>query len=223
MTKQPALAWSVKSGEIGTISGKGLYTAPANKIGSVIIHAVSGTIAGTATISVVPSGAASYVGPDTTTQGNWQSSYGADGYDIIGAAASFPTYATVTPTGESKKVWSTKTTSTAALSNTVSGRTAAEWYAASTFAVNVNVKDGQTHQVALYFLDWANAGLSERVDVLNSAGQVIGSQTVSGFSGGVYEVWNISGNVTFRITKLAGSTAVLSGLFFGAPKNNQVT
>jgi len=78
----------------------------------------------------------------------------------------------------------------------------------------VNVTDGQTHQVALYLLDWDNQGRQERIDVLNSSGQVVSSRTVSSFDGGVYEVWNITGNVTFRITRLAGPNTVLSGIFF---------
>jgi hypothetical protein len=104
-----------------------------------------------------------------------------------------------------------------ALSKPSGGRLAAAWYAADSFSVNVNMTDGQTHQVALYFLDWDNAGRSERIDVLNSAGAVLDSRTVSSFHGGQYEVWNVSGNVTFRITRLAGPSAVLSGLFFDAP------
>jgi hypothetical protein len=44
---------------------------------------------------------------------------------------------------------------------------------------------------------------------------VIDTRTVSSFSGGTYEVWNISGNETFRITCLSGPNAELSGIFFG--------
>jgi len=84
--------------------------------------------------------------------------------------------------------------------------------------VNINLTDGNTYQVALYLLDWNKANRSERIDVLNAAGAVIDSRTVSSFSNGVYEVWNISGNVTFRITTIAGPSAVLSGIFFGGPK-----
>lgn len=52
--------------------------------------------------------------------------------------------------------------------------------------------------------------------MLNSSGQVVDSRTVSSFGGGQYLVWNVSGNVTFRITTLAGPDAVLSGLFSDA-------
>ena len=83
--------------------------------------------------------------------------------------------------------------------------------------MNVNLTDGQIHQVALYFLEWNKKGRSERIDVLSSAGQVVDSRTLSSFNGGEYLVWNIAGNVTFRMTCLAGTNAVLSGLFFDPP------
>ena len=103
-----------------------------------------------------------------------------------------------------------------ALSNPAGGRIAACWYSAGSFSVGVNLTDGQTHQVSLYFLDWDKAGRSETVGVYDTAtGALLDSRTVSSFSGGEYLVWDVSGNVTFKITKVAGVNAVLSGIFFG--------
>ena len=83
--------------------------------------------------------------------------------------------------------------------------------------MGVNLTDGQTHQVSLYFLDWDKAGRSETVGVYDTAtGALLDSRTVSSFSGGEYLVWDVSGNVTFKITKVAGVNAVLSGIFFDA-------
>jgi hypothetical protein len=218
LTPQPTITWSIKTGGIGTIL-KGLYTAPKSKVGPATVQAQSGTLSASAAVTVVASGSATFLGADTTDQGNWQQAYGAQGYDIIGASFSIPTYATVTATDETKKVWSTTTTNVSALSNPAGGRIEANWYALNSFSVNVDITDGQTHEVALYFLDVNDAARSERVDVLNSAGQVLDSRTISSFGGGQYMVWNISGNVTFRITRLAGPSAVMSGLFFGGPSN----
>ncbi len=44
---------------------------------------------------------ATFLSTDTTTQGSWKGVYGADGYNIIGNASSYPSYATVTPSGQS--------------------------------------------------------------------------------------------------------------------------
>ena len=48
-----------------------------------------------------PAVAAYLIKTDTTTEGNWIGTYGTQGYDIIGNAASLPSYATVTPSGQS--------------------------------------------------------------------------------------------------------------------------
>ncbi len=55
-------------------------------------------LSGSASSSVVPS--VSFIKQDTTTQGNWIGTYGSQGYDVIGNAASLPSYATVTPAGQ---------------------------------------------------------------------------------------------------------------------------
>jgi alpha-L-rhamnosidase len=123
----------------------------------------------------------------------------------------------VTPSAQSTLVWANPTTDVRGLLDTAGGRIAAAWNSDTSFSVNINITDGQTHQVALYMVDWNYHGRSQRIDVLNAAGQVIDSRTVSSFGGGEYLVWNVSGNVTFRFTNLAGPNAALSGIFFDAP------
>jgi hypothetical protein len=81
--------------------------------------------------------------------------------------------------------------------------------------VDVNLTDGQTHGLALYFLDWDNGGLKEQIDVLDAqSGAALGSRTVSSFANGQCLVLNVSGHVTIRLTRLAGADCDLSGLFF---------
>ncbi len=154
---------------------------------------------------------------DTTTQGNWQSVYGADGYNVIGDTTSYPAYAAVTPSGQSSYTWAASTTDVRALERSNdSGRVAATWYASSSLTVDVNLTDGKSHQIALYCLDWDNAGRSERIDVLDAGtGTVLDTRTVTGFNSGQYLVWNISGHVVVRVTMTAGANAVVSGIFFG--------
>lgn len=95
------------------------------------------------------------------------------------------------------------------------GQVAACWYDKTTLTVNVNLTDGQTHEVSLYLLDFDNSGRSECVNVLDAAsGTVLSSQVVSNFSGGKYLVWDVSGDVEITITSLQGPNAVLSGVFF---------
>ena len=160
---------------------------------------------------------ATFLKQDTTTQGTWIDTYGAQGYDVIGSSSSvsLPSYATVTPAGQSTYTWASSTTDPRALQ--VAGgasRIAAAWYAATSFTVDVDLTDGQQHDLELYFLDWDKQGRSEQVQITNAAtGAVLSTQTVSSFQSGIYLDYAISGNVLITFTKEAGTNAVLSGLF----------
>src|SRR5271157_1415443 len=63
--------------------------------------------------SVVPT--ASFIKQDTTTQSSWIGTYGSQGYDVIGKAASLPSHATVTPAGQSSYTWAASSTDPRAL------------------------------------------------------------------------------------------------------------
>ena len=163
---------------------------------------------------------AAFVKEDTTTQGTWMGSYGSDGYDIIDGPSSLPSYATVTVARNSTYEWSADTTDVCGLENPSSAspsthRIAAVWYAFSSFTIDVNLTDGQAHQIALYALDWDQLGRSETITITNaSTGAVLSTETLSSFTNGAYLVWTVSGDVEITITALAGSNAVLNGLFF---------
>ena len=167
-------------------------------------------------------GSGIFVKTDSTTQGNWSGTYGSDGYDVSqDATTSIPSYAQVTINGQANYTWAASTTDVRALEKpeNLSDRLAACWCSGGTFTINVNLTDGQTHQVALYALDWDSYGpRQEQIQVINAAtGTVLDARTVSSFNGGQYLVWNVSGNVEFQITNLVGnSNAVISGLFFGS-------
>ena len=44
---------------------------------------------------------AMFLGTDTTTQGDWTTAYGREGYVLPGIASATPSYATITPSGHS--------------------------------------------------------------------------------------------------------------------------
>jgi RHS repeat-associated protein len=164
--------------------------------------------------------AARFVQADAATRGSWQGAYGQDGYALAQGASGLPPYAQVSWSGQWNYTWAASTSDGRALQKPgASDRLAACWYSAGSYTVDVNLTDGQAHQVALYLLDWDNIGRSERVDVLDAeTGKVLDSRTVSSFGGGVYEVWGLRGHVQLRLTNLGGpsSNAVASGLFFDA-------
>lgn len=167
-----------------------------------------------------------FVKTDSVTQGNWKGVYGAEGYSIFANSNSYPTYATVTPVGKSDWTWAASSTETRCLqkAGSTNDRIAASWESATSFTVDVNLSDANTHQFGMYFLDWDRNGRSQTVEILDAAtGAVLDTQNVSSFAEGKYLVWNIRGNVKVRLTRLAGFNATLQGMFFDGASTKAVT
>ena len=147
---------------------------------------------------------ATFLRSDTTTQGNWKTSYGTDGYNVISDTTSYPSYATVSPTGQSSYTWASSTTDIRALqkASVITSRIAGTWYSGSSFSIDVNLTDGQTHQVAVYCMDWDNSGRAQTVQVLNAQTQaVLDTRSMSAFVNGQYLVWSITGHVKISVTR----------------------
>jgi hypothetical protein len=163
-----------------------------------------------------PPAAASFIKTDTVTQGTWKGTYGASGEAIANDSTNYPAFAAVTFSGQSQFTWVASTASVAALQKAAAAdRIASTWYFTPSFSIDVVITDGFSHQVALYCLDWDNAGRAQRIDILDAAtGAVLDSRTISGFGAGQYLVWNLAGHVTIRATVTAGSNAVIGGVFF---------
>jgi hypothetical protein len=102
---------------------------------------------------IVAQSVASFVKTDTSTEGSWQGVYGSQGYNVIDNAVSYPSYAQVSTTRNSNYVWTTTSSDPRALQEVGnSNRIAAVWYSPTSFTVNLNLTDGQTHQLVLYLL-----------------------------------------------------------------------
>jgi hypothetical protein len=162
---------------------------------------------------------AAFIGFDTATQGNWQGKYGADGYSIANYAQSLPSYASFTPENTLMWTWASSTSDVRALKipNSSVG-IASTWYNNPSFSYDVNITDGNTHQIALYALDWDSPGgaRSETISIVdaNNPSNVLDSEIVTNCQNGVYLVWKISGHVTINVMWTGGANAVISGLFF---------
>jgi subtilisin family serine protease len=154
---------------------------------------------------------------DTTTQGTWIGTYGAQGYDVIGKPASLPSYAAVTPSGAGTATWAASTTDVRALQAPGgASRIAATWYSGSSFTVDVNISDGQAHKLELYFLDWDSSSRAETVQVSDAAtNAVLSTRSIASFHNGLYLDYQVSGHIRITITRTGGANAVLSGLFLG--------
>ena len=233
-TPSPSVQWQVNTGSGWTdLPGATLasysFTASLAEQGNQYRARFTNSV-GVATTNaaslVVLSGSASFTKSDATTQGSWKQAYGANGYNISQDASAgnptVPAYATVTFNSAENYTWNPSTSNVRALQKSAGNATdriAGTWYSADTFSIDVQIHDGQTHQVALYALDWSSLVRSESIEVIDDAtGIVLDTRSIANFHNGVYQVWEISGSVTFKITNtnVGDSTnAVLSGLFFG--------
>ncbi len=199
------LSWAISGNVLITIT----RTAGANGVVSGLFFDPLGTL------PPPPTATASFVGTNTSTQGTWIGTYGAQGYDIVSGPVSLPSGDTVTPAGQSTYTWTTTSSDPRALQVPgSSNRVAAVWYASTSFTVAVNLGDGLAHNLELYFDDWDNKGRAETVQLSDAGtGKVLDTETISAFNNGVYLDWKVSGNLLITITRTAGANAVLNGLF----------
>ena len=81
------------------------------------------------------------------------------------------------------------------------------------FNINVNLTDGNTHQVGLYLLDWDTTTRAQTITIRDAGtNTVLDTETFSGFHNGLYARWNIKGTVIIQVTP-TGGTAAVSGIF----------
>jgi hypothetical protein len=88
----------------------------------------------------------------------------------------------------------------------------------STFNFDINLTDGNSHQIAVYALDWDDymGGRAETIQVCDAnTNAVLDTRSISAFTNGLYLVWNVTGHVHISATMNAGGNAVISGVFFG--------
>lgn len=202
-----------------TPSATTTYTVTAANATSQVSASTSVTVNSTPQQPQPPTGtsSATFAGADTTTQGNWRGVYGGEGFTIAPADTTLPSYAQVAVGGVAY-TWDGNAAETRALQRSAgASRIAAAWYSSDAFAFNVRVTDGASHHVALYSLDWDRQGRAQSIEVLDAATlALLDRRDASSFGNGVYHRWVIKGHVVFRITRTAGPSPVIAGMFFGA-------
>jgi hypothetical protein len=202
------------------LSGSRVVTPPATTTYTVTATSASGQVASaTAVVNVgsVPppaAGGVTFLGVDTTTRGNWRGAFGQQGFILAPASSSLPAFATVTVNGAAW-TWESATNDPRGLQTaTGSSRTAATWHGSTTFTIDINLTDGQPHQVAVYAMDWDGQGRMQTIEVVDPvSGAVLDRQDTGVFSGGKYFKWRVTRRVTLRVTKTAGPSPAIGGVF----------
>ena len=78
----------------------------------------------------------------------------------------------------------------------------------------MNFTDGQTHDLALYAVDWDRRGRSQEIEIIDPAtGKVLDNRTMTSYENVEYLKWTASGHVRIKVINLASPNAVVSGLF----------
>jgi hypothetical protein len=167
-------------------------------------------------IAAASGATATYTGADSTTQGTWTDNYGLDGQLIPNDLSNAPAYASVSFAGSSTHTWAASSTDPRALQTAAFSTSGiASTYFSTSFTINMNLTDGSTHKVSLYLCDWNNESRVETVSIIDAASKaVLSTQSFSSFYGGVYESWNISGNVQIQVVDKSGLDAVVNAVFF---------
>ena len=214
----PATASSLVTINVGAGVAAGPYSLTVNGSSSALVASTSIAL----TVNGAPpqgSGtSASFAGQDATTGGLWTSKYGAAGYAIANGSSVQAPYATVGFTAALTYTWAGQTTDARALQSSRGATTgiasAYTQFSGQAFTINVGIGDGNAHTVSLYLLDWDGTSRSQTITILDAVSNaVLDTRTFSGFHDGLYASWNISGNVSIKVSPNGYVSPVVSGVF----------
>jgi hypothetical protein len=93
-----------------------------------------------------------------------------------------------------------------------------------TMTVDIKTNPGKKYQVALYFVDWEDAGRRTTVEMfeLETKDILAPGQIVRDLTNGEYLIYKYINSVRFRINHVSGQNATLSMIFFDPAKVEKV-
>jgi chitodextrinase len=178
--------------------------------------------------------AASFVGTDTSTKGNWEGSYGSEGYVLPYYTTTALNYRETPPAADVSQLPSYVSAYTKVGSNYwVSGNQADPRglqspdgstrkrftvYTYSTMNFSFTLSDSATHQFSVYTTDFGSTETIQMgFELRDAGGAVLDSRTISTINGGKYVTYRVQGSFKLVVTLQAGSQALAQGFFFDAP------
>jgi hypothetical protein len=212
---------------LDTAFTNGLWThAPVTVPAGGSVRITVSRLAGTSAVlsGLFLGGAAPRLATSQAPQGTWTASYGAGGY-ALGAwngtsdLLVFPAGATLVLEQAGRVRWSSSTTSVRALQGPGGvGRRAAAWSHASELRLRIDFAAAWSGDLHLYALDWDNRGRRQTVFVDDGSGPRV-AVLDSAFTNGLWIHAPVTvpagGSVRITLSRSAGTSAVLSGLFLG--------
>jgi hypothetical protein len=158
----------------------------------------------------------SLVGMDTITQGDWKSKYGNQGQTVPEFSSNLPSGVTVNQSNQ-PWIWESRTFDKRALNRYADDATriASTWYSSAECVLDLNIDTAQPKQIALYMLDWDNAGRVQDVVISDANNTALLTRRISNFDSGQYLVFNAKGSIRVSAKLVSGPNAVINGVFFG--------
>ncbi len=169
----------------------------------------------------LPTALASYLGADTTTSGSWRGTYGTEGGLTTPWNLVPPSYVKISAYLNYPLLWNDPTADPRALQKPSGGdRFAGAWNSTNFINFYLQFRDSLTHEVAFYFVDYDRDGRQQKLEIFDQGtGNLLHSTVISEFGNGVYHRYNLSGNIRLTLTRIAGPTCVMSGIFFDPVQN----
>lgn len=162
-------------------------------------------------------GQAVFLGEDRVVRGNWHNVYGTDGMCGAPGDRTDPAYATLSFSGEATGTWAADagTDIRAPQVRNGGGRSAARWHSSTSFDLDIGAAAAKEYRLSLYCLDWADAGISQTVEIRDAATDaVLDTRVAAGFRDGAYYRWNVSGGVKVRVIAGGAGSSAVSGVYF---------
>ena len=172
---------------------------------------------------IIPSGSVVFLGEDTLTYGNWKGKYGDQGFMIVGDSTYSPSSVQVKLINGADRIWTLRTQDLEALEKAMgTDRVAAARYHPLHEIIDIECKDQESHDIALYLMDWERTGRWTVVDVIDAnTRELMNSQNITHFGSGVYLKYRVLGRVQIRLTNVYcdrythSTEACFSAIFFG--------
>ncbi len=223
LTRREIVTVNGQSATLGEFNEGAWITFPINvPAGGTVAITVDRTFGPDAVLSGIflgDAGAPPAVSTSSAPQGNWVGTYGATGYDLLGFNGSSDlaslSNASLTVEQGTRYQWASSTTEARALeSPSKSTRVASAVYDPNEIRLRLSFSAAYNGNLELYALDWDSTARREMISV-NGQTAVLSSE----FNVGAWVSFpvNVQAGETLTITidRLAGSNAVLSGIFLG--------